>query len=171
MKGKTRMAKHFIIGYIGSDRLGKGKELAEELGCPVLVMDDEIERLDGRKIFRLVMVNGEHAYRNAEFEMLSKLVDPAYDHGLAKDEDYPETMVVVCGDGIILDEMSLEILEKQTCVFVDEDPEVLWERVKDDSTIPYFFMASFNQEEKKKNFLDFHEIRRPVYMRAAGLDK
>ncbi len=160
--------KHFIIGYIGSDRLGAGKALAEELGCPLLVMNDEIERLDGRKIFRIVMINGEHAYRNMEFEMLSKLINPSYDHGLAKDEAYPDELVVICGDGVILDAMAYELLEAQHCIFVDESPEVLWDRVKDDKSIPYFFMANAEPTEKKKNFMELYDIRRPLYLHLAS---
>lgn len=168
MNTDIKNGKHFVVGYIGSDRLSVGKALAEELDCPLLVMDDEIERLDGRKIFRVVMVNGEHEYRNMEFDLISKLINPAYDHGIAKDEEYPENLVIVCGDGVILDAMACELLETQHCIFADEDPETLWERVKDDKSIPYFFMANADPEQKRKTFMELYNIRKPLYLKLAS---
>ena len=168
INSKNTKGKHYIIGYIGSDRLSYGRKLAEELGCPFIVTDEEIERLDGRSIFRTVMIHGEHSYRNMEYELLEKLNNPEYDHGLAKDEKYPETLVVVCGDGIILDDMCFEILENGNTYFVDEAPEVLWDRVKDNTNIPYFFMASSDEAAKKKSFMDFYQLRLPLYRQAVG---
>ena len=159
--------RYYIIGYIGTDRMAAGKKLAEELGCEVLDTDREIERLDGRSIRKLCMIHGEHSYRNKEFELLSKLDDESYDLGLAKDEEYPDKLVVVCGDGIILDEMSLAILEKSNVVWVKEDPEILWERSKDDMSITYAFMLKSDEEERKKSFMELYELRLPLYKQAA----
>ena len=85
--------RHYIIGYLGAQTRKEGEALARLLQCPLLFVDDEIERLDGRSIKRICMINGEHAYRNKEFEILSKLDDPAYDLGLAKNEVYPDRLV------------------------------------------------------------------------------
>jgi len=38
--------RYYVIGYIGTDRRKVGEKLARELGCGVLFLDDEIERLN-----------------------------------------------------------------------------------------------------------------------------
>ena len=159
--------RYYVIGYIGSDRTGAGRALADKLGCPFLVLDDEIERLDGRSIKRMCMINGEHEYRNKEFEVLSKLDDASYDMGLAKDEIYPDRLVVACGDGAVLDEMSLEIIKRGSVTFVEEDVAALWERAKIDSTVPYAFMYGDNDEKREKMFRETYEMRLPLYRQAA----
>ena len=165
--------RHYIIGYLGSDRKLAGEKLAAELGCPLLSLDEEIERLDGRSIRKICMINGEHAYRNKEYEMLAKLSDPAFDLGLAKNEVYPDRLVVVCGDGTILDEMSLEILSRAHTVFVDTDPDLLWERVRNADPVsgafPYAFLYGEDLAEKERVFREMYGLRLPLYRKAAGL--
>lgn len=162
--------RYYIIGYIGSDRTGTGRALADKLGCPLLVLDDEIERLDGRSIKRMCMINGEHEYRNKEFEVLSKLDDASYDIGLAKDEVYPDRLVVACGDGAVLDEMSLEIIKRGSVTFVEADVAALWEKAKSDSTVPYAFMYGDDDEKREKMFRETYEMRLPLYRQAAGAE-
>lgn len=163
-----KVERYYIIGYIGSDRIGAGHALADKLGCPLLVLDDEIERLDGRSIKRMCMINGEHEYRNKEFEVLSKLDDASYDMGLAKDEVYPGRLVVACGDGAVLDEMSLAVVKRGSVIFVEEDIAALWKKAKDDSSVPYAFMYDDDDEKREKMFREIYEMRLPLYRQAAG---
>ena len=160
--------RHYIIGYLGAQTRKEGEALARLLQCPLLFVDDEIERLDGRSIKRICMINGEHAYRNKEFEILSKLDDPAYDLGLAKNEVYPDRLVVVCGDGAVLDEMSLEILSRAHTVFIDEDVDALWVRANAENTAPYAFMYDSEPDAREKLFREKYKLRLPLYNAAAS---
>jgi len=154
----------FVIGFMGTARKEKAMELAQEKNIPYLDMDEEIQRLDGRSILRLCMTMGEHAYRNKEFELLSKLADEAFDIGMAAKETYPEELVVSCGDGIILDDECYEILKNSEVVLVDDDPEKLWEVAKEDKNLPYAFLHVGNKDEQKQKFIEFYELRKELYM-------
>ena len=146
----------FVTGFMGSDRTGLGRKLAEEYGYELLFMDDEIEKHDGRPIKRICMTMGEHEYRNKEYEMLTQLTERS-------------GIVVVCGDGIIFDDMSREILEKETTVIADGDKSVdwLWERAKKDDSIPYAFMLDPDEQKKYEKFCSLYLTRRHMYRRFA----
>ncbi|MBK5263515.1 MAG: hypothetical protein JJE17_13270, partial [Peptostreptococcaceae bacterium] len=98
--------KLFIIGYIGSDRVSVGEKAAHLLGYELLVLDDLIVKKDGRPLKKIIMSMGEHEYRNKEYEIL---------------EEYSrkKNFVMVCGDGIILDDMCIAILKDNPTLFVD----------------------------------------------------
>ncbi|MBK5247489.1 MAG: hypothetical protein JJE49_09525, partial [Peptostreptococcaceae bacterium] len=98
--------KLFIIGYIGSDRIGAGEKVANLLGYELLILDDLIVEKDGRTLKKIIMSMGEHEYRNKEYEIL---------------EEYSrkKNFVMVCGDGIILDDMCIAILKDNPTLFVD----------------------------------------------------
>ena len=66
----------FIVGFMGSDRMGLGKSIADEYSYELISLDKKIEEEEGRSIKRICMVMGEHEYRNREFEMLEKLCKP-----------------------------------------------------------------------------------------------
>lgn len=71
----------FITGYFGAPIREEADRLASCKGWRVLDLDRAIEAADGRSIARLCMMNGEHAYRNAEYEQVRKLCDEQ-EHGL-----------------------------------------------------------------------------------------
>lgn len=143
----------FVIGFMGSDRKGLGEKLAAELGYELLDLDREIEREDGRDIRRICMMMGEHEYRNKEYEMLEKLSER-------------EKIVVVCGDGVILDDMSREILRENQVVLADweKTPQQLWEQAeKQQADFPYAFMNQPDTALKKEKFMDLYEQRKNLY--------
>lgn len=141
-----------VTGFMGSDRAGLGEKLAEEYGYELLFMDDEIEKKDGRPVKRICMLMGEHEYRNQEYELLQEFTKR-------------DGIVVVCGDGILFDDMSREILEGEKTVIADNDKSVdwLWERAKDDKTIPYAFMKDPDPHRKYEIFCRLYLNRRHIY--------
>lgn len=142
----------FVIGFMGSDRKGLAKAEAERLGYRTLDLDELIEKKDGRTIQRICMMMGEHEYRNQEYEMLCQLQEE-------------KGIVVSCGDGVFLDDMSREILEKNKVLVADSQalPEELWERAKDQKGLPYAFMSESDNSIKKKKFFALYEQRKPLY--------
>ena len=135
----NNMKNIYVTGFIGSDRYSLGKKLAGEKGMKLLVLDDFIEQIDGRSVMRIIMLMGEHEYRNKEYEALEEL---------SKRED----LVVVCGDGALFDEMCRELMEQDEIIIADADKtaDELWLAAKDDRSIPYAFMQLGSEDEKKK---------------------
>ena len=67
------MKNIYVTGFIGSDRYSLGRQLAEEKGMELIILDKFIEELDGRSVMRIIMLMGEHEYRNKEYEALEEL--------------------------------------------------------------------------------------------------
>lgn len=150
---EKKSSRIFVIGFMGSDRKGIGEKLAVKLNYELIDLDQEIEKEDGRDIRRICMMMGEHEYRNKEYEMLEKLLDR-------------EKIVVVCGDGIILDDMNREILQKNHVILADweKEPQQLWEQAKQQQNkFPYAFMNQPDTALKKQKFMDLYEQRKNLY--------
>lgn len=144
----------FVIGYIGSQRMERGEKLARELGYQLLDLDRMIEERDGRTLKKLIMMMGEHEYRNKEYEILKELEDQ-------------QGFVLVCGDGIVHDEMNLAILKRETTIFVEEALEVLWERIAEKEDGLYAFLHDSDREKARKKFMEFYQLRLPLYREAS----
>ena len=148
------MKNIYVTGFIGSDRYALGKKTAEEKGRELIILDKEIEELDGRSVMRIIMLMGEHEYRNKEYEALEIL---------SKKED----LVVVCGDGVLFDEMCRDLMEQGEVLIADADKsaEQLWQAAKDDQNIPYAFMQFSEEGKKRETFFRLYEQRKPIYKR------
>lgn len=154
----TKPPRLFVIGYIGSRRMERGEEMARELGYQLLDLDRMIEERDGRSLKKLIMMMGEHEYRNKEYEILKELEDQ-------------QGFVLVCGDGIVHDEMNLAILKRETTIFVEEPLEILWERVEEKADGLYAFLHDLNREGARKKFMEFYQLRLPLYREAASANE
>jgi shikimate kinase len=150
----TKPPRLFVIGYIGSRRMERGEELARELGYRLLDLDRMIEERDGRSLKKLIMMMGEHEYRNKEYEILQELEDQ-------------QGFVLVCGDGIVHDEMNLAILKRENTIFVEEPLEILWERIAENEDGLYAFLHDSDREKARKKFMEFYKLRLPLYREAS----
>lgn len=142
----------FVVGFIGSDRKGTARNIATEKGYRFIDLNQEIEQADGRSILRICMMMGEHEYRNQEYEMLKKLSEM-------------ERIVVACGDGILLDDMSREIIEQNTVVVADGDLtcDQLWEKAGVSEDPPYAFWLNTDEKAKYETFCRLYESRKEMY--------
>ena len=152
----THPEKVFITGFIGSDRLGAGKSIADSLGFKLLVLDDLIVEKDGRPLKKIIMMMGEHDYRNKEYEIL-------------KEYDKEKEFVMVCGDGVVLDDMCLEFLKKNPTFFLDEPIELLWSRARNDNSLLYAFLQSEDKDLALQKFCGFYKIRLPLYQQCGNI--
>lgn len=169
------MNRIFVLGYLGSATYDLAHEIASERNIEslnsggsdkiwsVFSIDDEIVRLDGRSLIRICMGHGEHEYRNREYEILSKLINPDFKIGIAADEIYPDNLVVVCGDGIVLDEQCYELLKLESVKVSEQSIDEMWERAKTNEKIPYAYMLMGTEEEKRKIFEDNYNRRKYLY--------
>lgn len=148
----SKSPRIFVIGFFGSDRKQAAEHLAAELGYEAVDLDEEIEKKDGRSVSRICMMMGEHEYRNQEYERLKEL---AQKNGI----------VVCCGDGVVLDDMSMELLKKNDVLVADADltPEELWEKAKKLENPIYAFMHQGDEGAKKSTFMSLYEQRKPLY--------
>lgn len=149
-KKKDPCARIFVVGFMGSDRYGLAQKIAEEKGFVHVDTDDMIQHKENQTIAQLCRSQGEHAYRNREYEALSLL---------SGEKD----IVVSCGDGIVLDEMCRSILKRHPIVLADDTPEVLFEHAKEDKNLPYAFLMETDEKRKFKKFCELYEIRKPLY--------
>ena len=134
----------FVTGFFGASVMQTALRIADEENLDIISLDDEIEKNDGRSARRICMVMGEHEYRNKEYEELKKLNESAGDR----------KMVVCCGDGVLYDEMSRDIILEHRLVIVGNDLSVdeLWENAKASEGSYHAFMHFGTPEEKRDAF-------------------
>lgn len=77
----------FLIGFMGCGKSTKAKQLASRLNCPVIDLDAEIVKSEGKSIAEYFAAYGEAAFRTLESDTL-------------KTFNYPETCVVATGGGL-----------------------------------------------------------------------
>ena len=156
------MSKKLVIvtGYFGAPIEEESRKIAEERGFAFLSLDREIEKRDGRSITRLCMMNGEHGYRNQEYEILNELNESPDTDGL----------VVACGDGVLYDDMSREIAEANELVIVGGDLSdgELWDRAKAQVSSYHAFMAFGSEEEKRVAFEKYLDRQRSLFEKVGG---
>ncbi len=159
--------KIYITGPMGSQRMKLGQEIAKEKNLLLIDLDKEIEKKDGRTIKKISMMMGEHAYHDKEYHLLKELQEK-------------EGFVLVCGDGILFDNMCEDIIAQGKVVIADWDEslETLWRQAKDDKSLPYAFLdvlrfkARENPEGQKmeeasayKKFCQIHEERKKYFLK------
>lgn len=142
-----------VTGCFGAPVLEKANELSRERELPLVDLDKEIEHRDGRTIRRLVMMNGEHGYRNAEFELLQELAEKG------------QPCVIACGDGVLYDDDSRSIICENELVIAGADlsEEELWEKASSCRDSYHAFMSFGTEEEKRKAFADLIRRQRLLF--------
>ena len=177
----------FLIGYMGSGKTTVSKVLSRKTGASYVDMDQEIEKAEGMLIRKMFIIHGEHEFRNKESELLDKLcnVSSAIDVIVGEDTgtqkvldkvskyetfaNRKENLIVSCGGGIILDDLNRQILNRQYTIFLEADPEKLFQRVNGDAGRPFAFMDINDENERQQKFLELYKKREPLYKEAAQI--
>ena len=163
----------FITGFFGAPLMQKAQQLAEETGLPLLVLDEEIEKADGRSARRICMMMGEHEYRNKEYEALKRITECALDKNgectlekTAERESLPCGAVVCCGDGVLHDDMSRELIigHRLEIVGGEADIDTLWENAKTIKNSTHAFMHFGTEEQQRAAFERLYERQRVLFM-------
>lgn len=147
-----------VTGYFGAPIEETARKLATDKGLEYISLDEEITKRDGRSIKRLVMMNGEHGYRNQEYEVLQELCDTA------------AGLVIACGDGVLYDDDSREIALGQELVIAGEDmtTEELWENAKAAEDSYHAFMAFGTEDEKRAAFEELIRRQKNLFEQVRG---
>ena len=165
----------FVTGFFGAPIKDRAAALAAEMGGRYVSLDEEIEKKDGRSVSRICMVMGEHEYRNREYEILSQLTaelsaeeqtnpsKPAGAAAFAKPQS--EYVAVACGDGVLLDEMSAEIISHHKLIIEGSDMscEKLWQNAGKIKNSCHAFMLEPDEKKRRKAFEDLYERQRLLF--------
>lgn len=154
----------FVTGFFGAPLMQKAQQLAEEHSLPLLSLDEEIEKADGRSVRRICMMMGEHEYRNKEYEALKRIAEELLDEN-AEGEGPAGGSVVLCGDGVLHDDMSRELLEGHELIVLGGDMSIdeLWEGAKAAEGSCHAFMHFGSEEEKRAAFEKLYERQRVLF--------
>ena len=139
----------YVTGPFGAPIMETAERIANEQGMVLHDLDREIEVRENWSVKRMVMMHGEHCYRNAELDALKALQDDA--------KTAPTGLVVACGDGILYDEDSRAIIEEGQLVIcgMDMTEDELWsEAIK--ATDSYHAFMSMQAEDYKRE--RFHKL-------------
>ena len=152
----------FITGFFGSPVMQKAQALAEEKGYDLKILDKEIEKADGRSVRRICMMMGEHEYRNKEYESLKSIVE---EYSPEKGSSVSKGVVVCCGDGVLHDDMSRELIEAHELLVLGGDLsyDELWENAKNTEDSCHAFMCFGSDEEKYSSFTKLYERQRVLF--------
>lgn len=154
-----------VTGFFGAPIEETSKALASERGLVCLSLDALIEERDGRTVKRLVMMNGEHGYRNMEYEVLKELAEiHSVSTSLTESSTEPTSIevsgysatpiVIACGDGVLYDEDSRKIIAGGELHIVggDMDSDALWAGALADIDTYHAFMSFGTDDERREAF-------------------
>ncbi|MEV5024934.1 shikimate kinase [Paenibacillus sp. LPE1-1-1.1] len=117
--------KLVLIGFMGTGKSTVSKLLAEKLGWKRVDGDEEIERLENKRISDIFATDGEAGFREIETKVLDLILASG------------DSCVVATGGGAVLREVNRELmLSKGYVVALKANPEQIIARVKSDNARP-----------------------------------
>lgn len=138
--------KIILIGMRGSGKSHFGTCLSEELGWAKIDTDDEVERLSGKTIARMVKDEGWDSFRDWEY-------------GVCKKISNLKNIIISTGGGLITFERNRkELLKNALVVFLFVSLEDLLSRLSGDSSRPSLTQKSSLQEEMEEVWKERKEI-------------
>jgi shikimate kinase len=139
--------KLVLTGFMGVGKSVTGKLLSEELHRVFFDTDALIEKKIGLSINMIFEKFGEKEFRQTESEVIRIL----------SQQEHPS--VISCGGGAVLNPSNIKLLgNKGIIINLYASPEVIYARVKSDSTRPLF--KHENPLDEIKRLL---ELRKEVY--------
>lgn len=155
----------FVTGYFGAPIVETAKEIAEQEGMDLLILDRAIEKKDGRSIRKLCMAGGEHGYRNLEYEAVEGLTKGAAVEAGDPAGEFPHRLVIACGDGILYDEQTRDLILGHDLIIAGEElsREKLWRGALEDDETWHAFMLFGSDEEKRTAFDAYIERQRVLF--------
>lgn len=171
----------FVTGFFGAPVRETAEKLAADNNADLISLDDEIEAADGRSVLRICMIMGEHEYRNKEYEALLKLTadsqnspqDFSQDNNTSIDDmrstpsanEHSDTAVIICSDGVLLDEMSADIIKKHDLVIAGRDMscDELWQNACKIKASCHAFMTMPDEQARRKAFDELYSRQKLLF--------
>lgn len=157
----NKISNIFIIGYMGSGKSTVGRILANKLNRTFLDMDEVIEKEQDLSVNQIFMKLGEHSFRNYEAELLDKIADGTINEN--------EGLIISCGGGIILDDENRKILEKEFVILLDCSPDIMFDRIRNNTNLPNAYFHIKDEDERKSIFVKQYRQREKLYTQCADL--
>jgi shikimate kinase len=134
--------KIFLIGMPGSGKSTVGQQLAYKLNLPLIDLDAEIEKTEGRLVKEIFATDGEDYFRTVESQVLQNIA------GL------PQPCVIATGGGAPCFHNGIGIINKAgTSIFLDVSIDELVARVRSDRNRPLLLAGDLNELRMKLTVL------------------
>ena len=142
-----------LIGFMGSGKTTLGLKLSYLLRMPVEDTDKMIERQEGRSISEIFADDGEAYFRELETEVLRKCGSQKYER------------ILSVGGGTPVNPENRPLLHQcGTVVYLRVSPEVVYERLKNDTTRPLL-----QCEDPLGRIRELLEVRDKIYTECADI--
>jgi shikimate kinase len=136
-----------LTGFMGVGKSISGKLLSGELHRVFFDTDVLIEKKVGLSVSMIFEKFGEKKFRQVESEIIRTL----------SQQEYPS--VISCGGGVVLNSSNIKLLgNKGIIINLYASPEVIYDRIKSDSTRP--LLKHENPLDEIKRLL---ELRKEIY--------
>lgn len=135
-----------LVGMMGAGKTAVGRVLATRLGVRFLDSDAAIEEAGQATIPEIFARDGEGFFRDREAEVIARLLSgpPA---------------VISTGGGAFMSERNRDIIaERGVALWLDADPDTLWERVRHKDTRPLL-----RTPDPRGTLAALHQARVPFY--------
>jgi shikimate kinase len=129
-----------------------GKRLAKRHSLPFLDTDHEIERRCGASVPTIFDLEGEEGFRRREAKVLA-------------DAMALSGHVITTGGGAVMREENRRVMGSGFVIYLDADPEQLWQRLKTDTTRPLLQKSA----DPRATIASLHATRDPLYRSVANL--
>ncbi len=150
------------IKHCGKSTLGK--LLADKIGCPFIDFDEKIEELfsdregEALGVREIYEQHGKNIFRDYERLAAESIVSD-------RRKNRKEPLVAALGGGIIDNAEAWAVIKQAgLIIYIDEDPEILYERIIKNGIPP--FLSSGNP---RQDFLQLHKRRSSSYRKDADL--
>lgn len=160
---KDKKKNIFIIGYMGSGKTTVGEVLAQLTNRDFMDMEMVIEKEQSMPVRTMFMKYGEHSFRNHEAQLLDKLV-------AENDTEYSKkNNIISCESGIIQDDANLRILDEQPVVWLDCDPDIMYERISKNPFPPYAYFYTGERDACREIFISQYKQRKDSYRKVSNI--
>ena len=139
-----------LFGFMGCGKSTVGAELSSNIGRVMVDTDKLIEQREGMSVSEIFSTRGEGYFRDREHEICRELSER-------------ERLIISAGGGALTFRRNIEALRKGCeLVLIDVPPEVIYERLKFDTTRPLL-----QCEDKMAAIRELYARRESIYREAA----
>lgn len=137
---------------MGAGKTTVGRRLAKRHGLAFVDTDQEIEARCGASIPTIFDLEGEDGFRKRESRAISEVMTRT-------------GHVITTGGGAILRAENRELMRLGFVIYLDADPEQLWQRLKNDTSRPLLSRSV----DPRETLIALHAERDPLYREVADL--